>query len=103
MTKHQVRTIEKYIEPYVEQIRSDQAELFKLENPLRFLVLQKETRSVMTTVPQELNDCLLTLISHSDPLRKSEMIGKLIPQQLLQDVKDNALDIRSRSMRSLKH
>lgn len=95
VTKHQVKSIEKY----VEQIRCDDAEIVKYENPLRFVVENKTTHSVVTTIPHEFNDCLLTLISHSDPLRKSELIEKFVSVELLRDIKDNSLDIRSRSMK----
>lgn len=95
VTKHQVKSIEKYI----EQIRCDDVEIVKFENPLRFVVQNKTTHSVVTTIPHEFNDCLLTLISHSDPLRKSEIIDKCVSAELSRDIKDNSLDIRSRSMK----
>lgn len=83
------------MEPYAGPIRDEKAELAKLENPLRFVIREKGTDAVLKAVPHDFNDCLLTLISHSDPLRKSELIAGLVSQQLLQDVKENALDIRS--------
>ena len=94
VTKHQIHTIEKLVEPYAEQIRNQQAELIKVERPFRFLIKSVYNDTPLATIPREYNDCLLTLVSRTDPLRKSDLITGLIPEQLLEDVKANSLDIR---------
>jgi hypothetical protein len=61
---------------------------------LRFIVKSIDCDAPLITIPREYNDCLLTLVSRTDPLRKSTLITELAPNQLVEDIKANALDIR---------
>jgi len=97
VTKRQVNHLEKLIQPYAEQIRNKQAELVKLDNPIRFVIKTKDNETPLTTFPREYNDCLLTLVSRTDPLRKSDLITELTSDKLVDDVKANSLDIRLKS------
>ena len=94
MTKTQVRNIEQLIQPHADQIRSQQAEFGKLERPVRFVIKQRNSDAVLLTIPSEYNDCFLTLVNRSDPLRKSELVTELVREKLLDEIKDNSLDIR---------
>ncbi len=89
-----MNSIEKFIEPYAEQIRTHQVELVQLDNPMRFSIKPIDNDKPLITIPREFNDCLLALISRSDPLRKSDLITELIPDKISEDVKANSLDIR---------
>ena len=94
VSKSQVNQIEKLLDPYVEKIRGHQAELLRFDNPFRFLIKSIDDDRILTTIPREYNDCLLTLINRSDPLRRSELIQTLISEKLIEDVKANSMDIR---------
>jgi hypothetical protein len=89
-----VNNIEKILEPYAEKIRTNQAELIRLDNPFRFVIKSFDNDKPLLTIPREYNDCLLTLVARTDPLRKSNLITELISNKLLEDVKSNSLDIR---------
>jgi hypothetical protein len=82
------------IGPYADQIRTHEAELIKLDNPFRFVIKLIDNDTILTTIPREYNDCLLTLVTRADPLRKSDLIAELVPNKLLEDIKANSLDIR---------
>lgn len=86
--------VEKIIEQYAEKIRTNKAELVKLDNPIRFIIKQLDNDTPLTTIPREYNDCFLTLITQTDPLHKSILVTELVPDKLLGDVKANSLDIR---------
>lgn len=85
--------MEKFVQPYAEQIRNRQVELVKLENPIRFAIKSKENETSLTTLPREYNDCLLTIVAQTDPLRKSNIINEIASNKLVDDVKANSLDI----------
>ncbi|CAF4251650.1 unnamed protein product, partial [Rotaria magnacalcarata] len=89
----QVINIERILEQYADKVRTHQAELVKLDNPIRFVIKQIDNDTLLTTLPREYNDCFLTLITRTDPLRKSELIIELVQDKLLEDIKTNALDI----------
>jgi len=89
-----VNNIEKILEPYAEKIRTHQAELIKLDNPVRFIIKSIDNDKPLLTIPREYNDCLLTLVARTDPLRKSNLVTELVSNKLLEDVKANSLDIR---------
>jgi hypothetical protein len=89
-----VNNIEKILEPYAEKIRTHQAELIKLDNPFRFIIKSIDNDKPLLTIPREYNDCLLTLVARTDPLRKSNLVTELVSNKLLEDVKANSLDIR---------
>ncbi|CAF1061835.1 unnamed protein product [Rotaria sordida] len=93
VTKGQIMNIEKIIEQYADKIRTNKAELVKLENPIRFVIKQIDNDIPLTTIPREYHDCFLTLVTRSDPLRKSDLINELIRDKLIEDVKANSLDI----------
>ncbi|CAF4574468.1 unnamed protein product [Rotaria sp. Silwood1] len=93
VTKGQVTNIEKIIEEYADKIRTHKAELVKLENPMRFVIRQIDNDKPLTTIPREYNDCFITLVTRSDPLRKSDLVNELVHNKLLEDVKANSLDI----------
>ncbi|CAF3090212.1 unnamed protein product, partial [Rotaria sp. Silwood2] len=84
---------EKNLEQYADKIRTNKAELAKLDNPIRFVIKQIDNDTPLTTIPREYNDCFLTVITRTDPLHKSDLISELVRDKLLQDVKSNALDI----------
>ena len=86
--------MEKLIEQYADQIRTHKAELAKLDNPIRFVIKQTDNDTSLITIPREYNDCFLTLVTRTDPLRKSDLVTELVREKLLEDVKSNALDIR---------
>jgi hypothetical protein len=94
VTKGQVITIEKLIEQYADKIRGNKAEFVKLENPMRFVIKPIDNDTPLTTIPREYNDCFITLVTRSDPLRKSELVANLVHDKLLEDIKANSLDIR---------
>lgn len=94
VSKRQVNEIEKLLEPYAEKIRNHQAELIRLDNPFHFLIKSTENDSTLIALPRDYNDCLLTLINRSDPLRNSELISGLVSEKLVEEVKSNSLDIR---------
>ena len=94
VTRHQVMHVEKIIEPYADQIRTRQVELTRLENPMRFVLKSVDNDTPLTTIPREFNDCVITLVTQTDPLRKSKFISELVQEKLLDDVKNNSLDIR---------
>lgn len=94
VTKTQVNDIEKLVQPYLEQIRAHQAELVKLDHPTRFVIQSKDSDAILTTIPREYNECLLTLVSRNDPLRKSDLINEILSEKFVEDVKANSLDIR---------
>ncbi|CAF3473703.1 unnamed protein product [Rotaria sordida] len=93
VTKSQVTHIEKIIEEYADTIRTHKAEFVKLENPMRFVIKQVDNNKPLITIPREYNDCFITLVTRSDPLRKSNLVTELIKDKLLEDVKANSLDI----------
>ncbi|CAM4887065.1 unnamed protein product [Rotaria socialis] len=93
VTKTQVINIERILEQYADKVRAHQAELVKLDNPIRFVIKQIDNDTLLTTIPREYNDCFLTLITRTDPLRKSELIIELVQDKLLEDIKANVLDI----------
>lgn len=93
VTKGQVTQIEKMIEQYADRIRTHEAEFVKLENPMRFVIKPVGKDTPLTTIPREFNDCFITLVTRSDPLRKSDLITDLVHDQFLEDVKANSLDI----------
>ncbi|CAF1073691.1 unnamed protein product [Adineta ricciae] len=93
VTKHQVSTVEKIVEQYADEIREQKAEFVKLDNPMRFVIRDVDSDKPLTTIPREYNDCFITLVTRSDPLRKSELISELVPQNFLEQVKANSLDI----------
>jgi hypothetical protein len=82
------------IERYADQIRAHKAELIKLDNPIRFVIKQLDNDTPLTTIPREYNDCFLTLVTRTDPLHKSQLVTELVQDKLLDDVKNNSLDIR---------
>ena len=94
VTKPQVRNIEKIIEQYADQIRTHKAELVKLENPIRFAIKSVDKGAPLTTIPTDYNDCFLTLVTRTNPLRKSNLVTEIVQHKLLEDIKTNALDIR---------
>ena len=94
VTKVQVAHLEKLIEPYADQIRMQRAELVRIDNPVRFMVKSIDNDQTLTMIPREYNDCLISLVSQSDPSRKSQLLSDLVPEKLIDDVKSNALDIR---------
>ena len=94
VTKSQVRNIEHLIEPHADRIRGRQADFVKLDRPVRFAIQQTNSDSVLMTIPSEYNDCFLTLVNRSDPLRKSELVTELVRDKFLDEIKDNSLDIR---------
>lgn len=94
VNKRQVNQIEQLLEPYAERIRNHQAELIRLDNPFHFLIKSTDNDSTLISIPRDYNDCLLTLINRSDPLRNSELIIGLISEKLVEDVKSNSMDIR---------
>ena len=94
VTKTQVAHVEKLIEPYADQIRTHQAELTRLDNPMRFVIKPMNNDVPLVTIPREYNDCMITLVTQTDPLRKSELVSKLVQDHFLDDVKANSLDIR---------
>jgi hypothetical protein len=61
---------------------------------MRFVIKSVDNDTPLTTIPREYNDCFITLITRSDPLRKSDLVSELVQDKLLQDVKANSLDIR---------
>lgn len=89
------------IEQYADKIRANQAELAKLENPIRFVIKQLDNDIPLTTIPREYNDCMLTLITRSDPLHKSHLVTELVQNKLVEDVKANSLDIRLENILNL--
>lgn len=89
------------MEQYADKIRTHKAELIKLDNPLRFVIKQTDNEIQLTTIPQEYNDCFLTLINRTDPLHKSNLITELVQDKLLEDVKANSLDIRLYSITNI--
>ncbi|CAF2468341.1 unnamed protein product [Rotaria sp. Silwood2] len=93
VTKSQVVSIEKIIEEYADKIRTNKAEFVKVENPMRFVIKQIDNDKPLTIIPREYNDCFITLVTRSDPLRKSDLITELVQDKLLADVKANSLDI----------
>ncbi|CAF1078610.1 unnamed protein product [Adineta ricciae] len=93
VTKHQVSSVEKIVEQYADEIREQKAEFVKLDNPMRFVIRDVDSDKPLTTIPREYNDCFITLVTRSDPLRKSELIAELVPQNFLEQVKANSLDI----------
>ncbi|CAF3678522.1 unnamed protein product [Rotaria sp. Silwood1] len=93
VTKSQVINIEKIIEQYADKIRANKVELAKLDNPIRFVIKQIDNDTPLTTIPREYNDCFLTLVTRSDPLRKSDLITELARDKFVEDVKASALDI----------
>ena len=94
VTKTQVTHVEKLIEPYADQIRTQQVELVRLDNPMRFVIKLTNNDVPLVTIPREYNDCMITLVTQTDPLRRSELVSKLVQDRLLDDVKANSLDIR---------
>jgi hypothetical protein len=82
------------IEQYADKIRAHKAEFVKLENPMRFVIKSVDTDTPLTTIPREYNDCFITLVTRSDPLRKSDLVAELAQDKFLEDVKANSLDIR---------
>jgi hypothetical protein len=89
-----VTNVERIIEQYADKIRDHKAEFVKLENPMRFVIKSVDNDTPLTTIPREYNDCFITLVTRSDPLRKSELITDLVHDKFLEDVKANSLDIR---------
>ena len=94
VTQVQVDSVEKLIEPYAAQIRRREAEFVKLDNPIRFAIRQTDTELPLTTIPREYNDCLITLVTQTDPLRKSKLVTELVPEPFTEEVKMSSLDIR---------
>ncbi|CAF1215086.1 unnamed protein product [Adineta steineri] len=93
VTKAQIKDVEEIVEPYADQIRTHQAELIKVDNPMRFIIKQIHNDQPLTVIPREYNDCFLTLITQTDPLCQSTLISELIQDQLCEDLKANSLDI----------
>ncbi|CAF1603823.1 unnamed protein product [Rotaria magnacalcarata] len=93
VTKHQVTDIEKIVEQYADKIRTQKAEFARLDNPMRFVIRQLDNDKPLTIIPREYNDCFITLVTRSDPLRKSDLVTGLVQENLLEDVKANSLDI----------
>lgn len=94
VTKGQVTHIEKLIEQYADKIRSHKAEFVKLENPMCFVIKPVNNDTPLATIPREYNDCFITLVTRSDPLRRSDLVTNLVQEKFLEDVKANSLDIR---------
>jgi len=86
--------MEKIIEQYADKLRSHKAEFVKLENPMRFIIKPIDNDTPLTTIPREYHDCFITLVTRSDPLRKSDLVTNLVQDKFLEDVKANSLDIR---------
>lgn len=61
---------------------------------MRFVIKPIDNDTPLTTIPREYNDCFITLVTRSDPLRKSDLVTELVKEKLLEDVKANSLDIR---------
>lgn len=94
VTKNQIKHIEQIVEEYADKIRIHNAELAKLDNPIRFIVKQNDNDRPLTIIPNEYNDCFITLVARTDPLHKSNLITELVQGKLLEDIKENSLDIR---------
>ena len=94
VTKGQVANIEKLLEQYADKIRNHKAVFVKLENPMRFVIKAIDNDTPLTTIPREYNDCFITLVTRSDPLRKSDLVTSLVEDKFTEDVKTNSLDIR---------
>ncbi|CAF5087605.1 unnamed protein product, partial [Rotaria socialis] len=60
---------------------------------MRFVIRQLDNDKPLTIIPREYNDCFITLVTRSDPLRKSDLVTGLVQEKLLEDVKANSLDI----------
>jgi hypothetical protein len=89
-----VTQIEKIIEPFADKLRTNQAELARVDNPMRFVVKQVDNDIPLITIPREYNDCLITLVTRTDPLRRSQFVSELVRDTFIEDVKANSLDIR---------
>ena len=87
-------SVEKLIEPYAAQLRSEEAEFVKLDNPVRFAIRKMDNELPLATIPREYNDCLITLVTQTDPLRKSKLVTELVREKFSEDVKASSLDIR---------
>ncbi len=61
---------------------------------MRFVIKQTDNGVPLTTIPREYNDCFITLVTRSDPLRRSDLVTGLVPEHFLEDIKSNSLDIR---------
>jgi hypothetical protein len=61
---------------------------------MRFVIKQIDNDTPLTTIPREYNDCFITLVTRTDPLRKSDLITELVQEKFTEDVKANSLDIR---------
>ena len=94
VTKAQVANIERIMEQYADPIRSERAEIVRLDSPMRFVIKQVNTNIPLTTIQREFNDCFLTLVTRTDPLRKSDLVSELIRDKFVEEVKANSLDIR---------
>jgi len=61
---------------------------------MRFIIKPVDNDTPLTTIPREYNDCFITLVTRSDPLRKSDLVTNLVQEKFSEDVKANSLDIR---------
>ncbi len=61
---------------------------------MRFVIKPIDNDAPLTTIPREYNDCFITLVARSDPLRKSDLVTGLVQEHFLEDIKSNSLDIR---------
>ena len=86
--------VEKLLAQYADQIRSQQAILTKLDDPTRFVIKKTADDTILATIPREYHDCLLTLITRSDPLYRSNLITELVSEKFLADIKASSMDIR---------
>lgn len=94
MTKTQLKKMEKLLKPYVNQIRTHEAELTQLDHPLRFVIKPKTSETPVMTIPSEYNDCLLTLLMQNDRPRPSSFVPDLVDAELVEAIRTSALDIR---------
>jgi len=60
---------------------------------MRFVIRAVGNDTLLTTIPREYNDCFITLVTRSDPLRISDLVTDLVHDKFLEEVKANSLDI----------
>ncbi|CAF0875575.1 unnamed protein product [Adineta ricciae] len=93
VTKTQVKTVEKLFASRVNLIRTCQAELIQVDRSRQFAIRKTNSEKLLTIIPREYNDCLLTLITRSNPLRRSNLVSELVQDQFYEEIKANSLDI----------
>ncbi|CAF0998451.1 unnamed protein product [Adineta ricciae] len=93
VTKTQVKTVEKLFASHANQIRVRQAELIQVDRSIQFAIRATNSEKLLTTIPRKYNDCLLTLITRSNPLRRSNFVSELVHDQFYEEIKANSMDI----------